>query len=156
MDSTLQVHVSRRFSDFLKASSFLIQRIVLAACFQKTGCFARNWLLARAKFAALFLMFLFGICLRLAACDVNFCFRLAILSLYVVHLYLYCAFLWPYCVYLGQYYVFLRQYCVYFPEYCVLLPHNSRAISELLQSTVSEVALRSFLLKSGVQHIEKL
>ncbi len=34
------------------ASSFFIQIIVLAACLQKTGSFASNWPLARAKFAS--------------------------------------------------------------------------------------------------------
>jgi hypothetical protein len=34
---------------------FFIQIIVLAACLQKTGGFARNWLLAHAKFAAMWL-----------------------------------------------------------------------------------------------------
>jgi hypothetical protein len=41
----------RRFSDFLLASPFFNQIIVLAACLQKTCGFARNWPLARAKFA---------------------------------------------------------------------------------------------------------
>ncbi len=41
----------RRFSDFLVASYFLNQIIVLAACLLKTGGFARNWPLAHAKFA---------------------------------------------------------------------------------------------------------
>jgi hypothetical protein len=40
-----------------------------AACLQNTGGFARNWPLACGNFAAMFLMFLFGICFRLAACD---------------------------------------------------------------------------------------
>jgi hypothetical protein len=35
---------------------FLFQKIVLAARLQKTGGFARNWPLARAKLAAVFLM----------------------------------------------------------------------------------------------------
>jgi hypothetical protein len=35
---------------------FLIQIIVPSACLQKTGGFACNWRLARAKFAAVFLM----------------------------------------------------------------------------------------------------
>jgi hypothetical protein len=38
------------------ALSFFIQIIVLAACLQITGGFSRNWPLARAKFAAVFLM----------------------------------------------------------------------------------------------------
>jgi hypothetical protein len=49
--------VSRRFSDFLMAASFLNSKlIVLASCLQKTGRFARNWRLAREKFAAVLLM----------------------------------------------------------------------------------------------------
>jgi hypothetical protein len=36
---------------------------------QKTGGFARNCPLAPPNFAAVFPMFLFGICFRLAACD---------------------------------------------------------------------------------------
>jgi hypothetical protein len=35
---------------------FSIKIIVLAACLQNTGGFARNWPLARAKFAAVFLI----------------------------------------------------------------------------------------------------
>jgi hypothetical protein len=35
--------MSHRFSDFLLASSFFIQIIVLAACSQKTGDFALYW-----------------------------------------------------------------------------------------------------------------
>jgi hypothetical protein len=34
--------------------------MVMAACFQKTGGFALYWPLARANFAAVFLLFLFG------------------------------------------------------------------------------------------------
>jgi hypothetical protein len=41
---------------FLWFPHFLIQLIVA----KKTGCFALYWLLARANFAAVFLMFLFG------------------------------------------------------------------------------------------------
>ncbi len=38
------IHMSCRYSDFLKVSShFLIQIILLAACFQKTGGFALYW-----------------------------------------------------------------------------------------------------------------
>jgi hypothetical protein len=37
------------------ASSFLIQIIVFAASLQKTGSFARNWPLAHAKFASVWL-----------------------------------------------------------------------------------------------------
>jgi hypothetical protein len=36
---------------------------------KKTGNFACKWSLACAKFASMFLMFLFGICFLLAACD---------------------------------------------------------------------------------------
>jgi hypothetical protein len=48
------VHMSRRFSDFLMASSFFNSKncSVLAACFQKTGGFARNWPIVRAKIAS--------------------------------------------------------------------------------------------------------
>jgi hypothetical protein len=35
---------------------FFIQIIVLAAFLQKTGGFARNWLLAREKFASIWLL----------------------------------------------------------------------------------------------------
>ncbi len=54
-----------RFLDFFFATSFFILVINLAACLLKTGCLARNWPLACAKFAAVFLMFQFGICFRL-------------------------------------------------------------------------------------------
>jgi hypothetical protein len=36
-------------------SSFFIQTMVLAACLQNTGGFARNWPLVRAKFASVWL-----------------------------------------------------------------------------------------------------
>jgi hypothetical protein len=57
MDNTLQGLESRRFSDFLMASSFFNSNnysgSVLA---KKTGGFARNWPLSRTIFAALFLL----------------------------------------------------------------------------------------------------
>jgi hypothetical protein len=56
LDSTWQGNVSRRFSDFLMSSSFFISNNCSAACLQKTGGFARNWPLSRAKFAAVFLL----------------------------------------------------------------------------------------------------
>jgi hypothetical protein len=45
----VQAHVLHRFSEFLTASSFLIQKIVLAACLQKTGSFAHHWPPGHAK-----------------------------------------------------------------------------------------------------------
>jgi hypothetical protein len=63
-----QLFLKVPFSDFLIASSLCNKNncsVSVLAKSEKTSGFARNWPLARAKFAAVFQMFNFEICFRL-------------------------------------------------------------------------------------------